>query len=47
MLKALEGNLTILYITALLFSVYGWVCLEMIFRRTTINKAFAYKFEMI
>lgn len=46
MLKALEGNLTTLYIAAFLFSVYGWVCLEMIFRRTTINKAFASKFEM-
>ena len=46
MLKALEGNLTSLYIAAFLFSVYGWVCLEMIWRRTTINKAFASKFEM-
>ncbi|MGW8121844.1 hypothetical protein ACV07N_04220 [Roseivirga echinicomitans] len=42
--RVLEANTTIHSISAFLFIIYGWVCLEMIWRKSTINKKITSKF---
>ncbi|KYG72050.1 hypothetical protein EV198_0095 [Roseivirga ehrenbergii] len=38
LLKTIETNTTMLSIVTFLVIIYGWVCLEIIWRKTTINK---------